>query len=336
MSSGAPPSGNDVLARRLSLLTLPTPVERLDRLGEWLGKPPGTLWVKRDDVLSASGGGNKARKLEYALVEAVENGADHVVTAAGVQSNAARLTAGVARKLGMTCSILAVGEQPAHYTGNLLLDEILGAELVWIDTDDPRDETQVLADEADRQRGKGRVPHCLPIGVSTPTGALGYVRAAREVQAQLPHFDVVVTATGSAGTQAGLAAGFGNHGHVLGIRIGTRRALRDRIKSLSDGAAALAGLPAIEGEVWLDERHVGAGYAEHTDAAGEAIVMAARLEGLLLDPVYTGKAMAGLVNACREGMLAPDAVVVFLHTGGLPGVFADEHHEWLLDQARRW
>jgi D-cysteine desulfhydrase len=319
----------DPLARRLRLLDLPTPVQRLDRLAARLGKPPGAVWVKRDDLTAIAGGGNKSRKLEYALVDAVEAGADHVLTLGGAQSNAARAVAGAAAVLGMRATILAVGRPPERISGNLLLDELLGAEIVWIDPDDERSSDQALADEARRLTGQGRRAFVIPVGVSTPVGALGYVSAARELTDQVPGLDVVVTATGSAGTQAGLAAGLGDHRRVLGVRIGTRRALRERIATLAQQTAEFAGLDAPVGDVRLDERHLGDGYGAHTNDAAAAIRLLARTEGLLLDPVYTGKAMAALLTCCREGSIGTGQVVVFLHSGGLPGLFADEHAAWL-------
>ena len=160
-----------------------------------------------------------------------------------------------------------------------------------------------------------------------------HVAGADEIAAQLPQAELIVTATGSADTQAGLCAGTGDHAKVLGIRIGTRSQLRQRVAELAEQTAALAGRIPPVGEVQLDDRHLGAGYGAHTPEAAQAIYTAARAEGLLFDPVYTGKAFAGLSANVREGRIAPDTVVVFVHTGGLPGLFATEHATWLSTQA---
>jgi D-cysteine desulfhydrase len=328
-----PARSSDALDRRLRLLHLPTPVERADRLGAALGKAPGTFWVKRDDLTGVAGGGNKSRKLEFVVAEALDEGADCLVTLGAGQSNAARATAAVARRHGMSCVILAVGEPPPRPSGNLLLDLMLGAELRWYADDDPRTEEEVFEIEADRLRSEGRRPYVIPAGASTPLGALGYVLAADEIKQQVPDADIVVTATGSAGTQAGLIAGYGDHDKVLGIRVGTRRNLRERLTSMAAAAAEMAGRPTPRGELQLDERHVGPGYASHTDAAAEAMLLAARTEGLILDPVYTGKALGGLAARIREGTVGRDDVVVFVHSGGLPGLFADEHISWLQAKA---
>ena len=320
---------------RLRLLHLPTPVERADRLAAAIGMRRGSLWVKRDDVTTVGGGGNKSRKLEFVLGEALALGADTVVTLGAGQSNAARATAAAARRCGLECVIVAVGRPPARPSGNLLLDLLFGADVRWCAPDDPRSDEEVLEAEAAGLRAAGRRPYIIPTGASTPLGALGYVLAADEIRAQVPDVDLVVTATGSAGTQAGLVAGFGGHDRVLGIRIGTRRNLRQRIADIAADGAELASRPAPTGDVCLDDDHLGAGYAEHTDEAATAIYLAARAEGLLFDPVYTGKAFAGLIANVRAGRIAPDQTVVFLHTGGLPAIFADEHGPWLATQAPR-
>lgn len=314
---------------RVDLVHAPTPLDVADRLAAALGKPAGTVWVKRDDATGLAVGGNKVRKLEYVVAAALAEGADWLVTGAGLQSNAARATAAAAARFGLGCTLVLDGHEPAEHSGNLVLDEMLGAEVFFhkVDTHDELD--RAIDDTAAAIARRGRKPYVVAVGASTALGALGYVRAADEITAQCAEAgvvpEVVVVATGSAGTQAGLAAGLGDHRLVLGVRVGTREDLRDRVEALAAETAALAGRPRPLGAVRLDEGQLGGGYGAHTDQAIAAMALAARTEGLILDPVYTGKAMAALVAACRDGRIARDAVVVFCHTGGVPGLLSAEH-----------
>ena len=336
-TAGSVPSvaSDSPLERRVPLAHLPTPVEPLDRLGARLGKPAGTLWVKRDDMTGLAGGGNKARKLEYLCADALARGCDTLVTGGGVQSNHVRMTAAAANRLGLACTIVVAGERPDVATGNVVLDELLGPEMVWFGGDGnlayEEMEAAILA-TADRLAGEGRRPYAMPIGGASAVGALGYVRAASELLSQVPELDVVVVADGSGGTHAGLAAGFGDHRRVLGIDVGARADLDVAVGGRAAEAAALARLRAPTGGPRIDHGQVGAGYGSPTAAAGEALSLAARLEGLLLDPVYTGKAMAGLIEACRTGRLPPDSLVVFLHSGGMPALLAASYSAWLRAQ----
>ena len=322
------------LGRRVGLAALPTPLEALDRLGRALGKPAGTLWVKRDDLTGLGGGGNKARKLDYLCADALAQGCDTLVTGGGVQSNHVRMTAAAANRLGLACTIVVAGERPAVPTGNLLLDELLGPDIVWFggegDLEYEAMEAAILA-TADRLRSEGRRPYAMPIGGASAVGALGYVAAAVELKADLPALDLVVVADGSGGTHAGLAAGLGRHDLVLGVDVGARDDLDSYVPARAAEAAALAGLPAPDGSVQVDHDRAGPAYGTPDEATREAVMVAARLEGLVLDPVYTGKAMAGLLAACREGRVAPEATVVFLHTGGMPALFAAPYATWLRD-----
>lgn len=316
------------LDRRLPLAHLPTPMVALDRLGEAIGLGAGRLFAKLDDATGLAAGGNKVRKLEYLCAEARTRGCDTLVTGGGAQSNHARLTAAAARRIGMECTLVLGGPEPAAPAGNLVLDRLLGAELRWVEAYDfPTLEAAITAAAAELEAA-GRKPFAIPIGGSTPLGALGYVRCAIEILAQAPRTDLVVVASGSGGTHSGLAAGLGDHHRVHGVDVGARPRIAAYVTELAARAAALAELPAPAGEAVVDSTQVGAGYAAHTDACREAITMAARLEGLVLDPVYTGKAMAGLIAAARSGALG-DARVVFVHTGGLPGLFTPDNAAWV-------
>jgi D-cysteine desulfhydrase len=325
MSAGA-------LDRRLPLAHLPTPLVALDRLGAALGMPSGRLFAKLDDATGLAAGGNKVRKLEYLCAEAHARGCDTLVTGGGTQSNHARLTAAAARRLGMACTLVLGGPPPAVPVGNLVLDHLLGADLRWVDAYDFAAVEAAIDAAAGDLAGRGRRPYRIPIGGSTPLGALGYVRCAIELLAQVPRLELVVVASGSGGTQAGLAAGLGDHRRVLGVDVGARPDVGARIADLTTATAALAGLPAPRGEPQIDAGQAGAGYAAPTEACREAIAQAAQLEGLLLDPVYTGKAMAGLIAARRSGRIAADARVVFVHTGGLPALFTPATVSWLIQQ----
>ncbi len=319
------------LDRRLPLAVLPTPLEPADRLGAALGMEPGALSVKRDDLTGLGGGGNKARKLEYLCADAVAHGADVLVTGGGAQSNHVRMTAAAANRLGLGCVIVVAGPRPVPPSGNAVLVELFGPEVVWGGEEGLPDYYAIEAaidETADRLAAEGRRPYRMPIGGASAVGALGYVRAAAELREQAGPIDVVVVADGSGGTHAGLGAGLGDLGLVLGVDVGARHDLGTKVPAKAVAAAALAGLPPPAGRVRVDGAQVGGGYGVATPECREAVVLAARTEGLILDPVYTGKAMAGLVSARRDGSLPPDARTVFVHTGGMPALFATAYADW--------
>ena len=315
---------------------LPSPLEPADRLGAALGMGPGALWVKRDDLTGLGGGGNKARKLDYLCADALASGADVLVTGGGPQSNHVRMTAAAANRLGLDCTVVMAGPRPAVATGNVLLIELFGPEMEWIGLNEgPMDYFAIetaIDEAADRLVGQGRRPYRMPIGGASPVGALGYVRAAAELQEQAAAtfglIDVVVVAGGSGGTHAGLAAGLGDLGLVLGVDVGARPDLDVAVPAKAAEVAALAGLPSPRGTVRVDHDRVGAGYGAATAECRHAVLLAGRTEGLILDPVYTGKAMAGLVAARHEGRIGPDSRTVFLHTGGMPALFAGAYAAW--------
>lgn len=335
------------LERRIPLVSLPTPLEPLDRLGAALGMRPGSLWAKRDDVNGLALGGNKARKLEYLCAEAMADGCDTLVTGGGRQSNHVRMTAAAARRLGLDCVVVVFGDRPATPTGNVLLDELFGPTIIWAGSgswagsgtpgvgmdfyaiEDAIDATcETLAAE-------GRRPYGMPVGGASTVGALGYVNAALELDGQAEAMggraELVVVAAGSGGTHAGLAAGLGDHERILGVDVGARPDLDTQVPGKAVDVAALAGLPAPAGSPRIDHERFGRHYGDLTDPCREAILLAARTEGLVLDPVYTGKAMAGLIAARREGRLDAGTRTVFLHTGGAPGLFAAGVGTWVRD-----
>lgn len=318
---------------RIFLAHLPTPLERLDRLSRALGGPE--IWIKRDDCTGLSTGGNKTRKLEFLMAEAEAMGADMVVTHGATQSNHARQTAAFAARLGMACHLLLedrTGSTDPDYTGNgnVLLDRLHGATTERRAGGlDMNAETEAVAE---RLRQEGRRVYAIPGGGSNPTGALGYVNCALEIVGQANDrglgIDRIVTATGSAGTQAGLVAGLTamNAGiPVQGFGVRSPKARQEEaVFALARATAARLGCPdaVSRADVVADTGYVGEGYGIPRADTIEAIRMFAELEGILLDPVYTGKAAAGLIDYCRTGRFAPGERIVFLHTGGAAALFA--------------
>jgi D-cysteine desulfhydrase family pyridoxal phosphate-dependent enzyme len=313
----------------LGLAHLPTPVESLDRLSEWLGGP--RLLVKRDDLTGLALGGNKARKLELLCAEALAAGANVLVTGGGSQSNHARMTAAAANRLGLACHLAVAGDAtPKAPSGNLLLARLLGAELHFTGTRDYYAAEAAITDLAARLAADGHRPYAIPIGGASVTGVRAYLEAADELLGQLDAPpDWVVVADGSGGTHAGLLAGLAGRTRVLGVDVGTRPDLDVVVPALAAAAARIAGREEPQVEPVIDHGRFGAGYGQPTPEAKEAIRAAARTEGLLLDPVYTGKAMAGLIGWAREGRFSPGETVVFWHTGGAPALFAEGYGAWL-------
>lgn len=314
---------------RYPLATLPTPLEEAPRLSRQLGV---RVLVKRDDLTGFALGGNKARKLEFLLADALAQGADTLVTGGGAQSNHARMTAAAARKLGMDISIVFFGPKPPEVNGNLLLDELLGADMVYANTNDKTETDRVLERVTAELRQRGRRPYLIPVGGSTVLGASSYILAVGELLDQLKGLgataDYVFISTGSCGTHAGVLAGIKYYGAripVYGITVSRVRAeCEQRIRDLVERTAAFLDhpLPLQAEDIVVDDGYIGPGYAIPTPEGNAAIRTVARLEGLFLDPVYTGKTMAGLMDLVRRGRVAPGSTVVFWHTGGVPGMFA--------------
>ena len=317
---------------RLRITHAPTPLEPMLRLGKHLGGP--NLWIKRDDCTGLALGGNKTRKLEYLMADALRREADCVITQGATQSNHARQTAAIASKLGLQCHILLedrTGYTDVEYkrSGNVLLDELFGAYLAEVPGGTDMD--QAMATLAERLRSEGRRPYVIPGGGSNEIGALGYVTCALELIDQANHLgldiDCVVHATGSSGTQAGLVAGLQGARSgipVLGIGVrAARQAQEERVFALAQRTADLLGVAgAVERTaVVANCDYVGPGYGLPTPGMIEAIRLLARTEGILLDPVYSGKGMDGLIDLVRRGQFTRGQNVVFLHTGGAAGLF---------------
>jgi D-cysteine desulfhydrase len=303
----------------------------MDRLGAELGFTRGALWVKRDDLTGLAGGGNKARKLEFLVGDALARGCDVLLTGGAAQSNHVRMTAAAACVAGLDCVGVMGGARPETFDGNLVLDDLFGAELVWAGGYDAERLETMMTETCLRLASEGRRPYEVPLGGASDVGTLGYVAAADEIASEAPMGSIVYTAVGSGGTHAGLVVGLGHHGRVRGVDVGAIDDVDDRIPSLVAATASLARRPLPDGGPQLDRSQIGRAYGQPTAAAREAVHLAARLEGLVLDPVYSGKAMAGLIADRRAGVLAADQPTVFVHTGGLPSVFADRYRGWLAD-----
>jgi D-cysteine desulfhydrase family pyridoxal phosphate-dependent enzyme len=317
---------------RLLFAHLPTPVEPLPRLSAALKGP--RLFVKRDDQTGLAFGGNKTRKLEYLLAEARANGAEMLITAGAVQSNHCRQTAAAAARFGMDCTLVLFGDPPNPPDGNHLLHYLLGSEVVFAARED-RDAT--LKAVFDRAWSDGRRPYLIPYGGSNPTGAMGYVNAMLELAAQGLSPDWIVFPTSSGGTQAGMLVGARKAGldcKILGISVDAPASkLAAKVAELAEQTAGeLDETWAFDpGDVRVNDAYIGGGYAVMGDSEIEAIQLFARREALLLDPVYTGRAAAGLIGLIREGFFEETDTVLFWHTGGGPALFAERYQGHLLD-----
>ena len=313
----------------VSLAHLPTPIDELPRLSQELGGP--RLLVKRDDQTGLATGGNKIRKLEFLMGEALDQGADMVITAGAAQSNHCRQTAAAAAHVGLGCALVLGGEPTPTPTGNLLLDQLLGAKIYWTGPDRRGERLEEIADQV---RADGHQLYVIPYGGSNVVGATGYVLAMQElVNQQLGELrvDRIVFASSSGGTQAGMvvgarATGFG--GEIIGVKIDKGEVGDDpytlRLARLANETAAHMGLDSkfTPDDFLVAEDYLGGGYGVVGELEREAIHLTARLEGLILDPVYTGRAMGGLIDMIRRGLIGSDETVLFWHTGGMPAVFS--------------
>lgn len=312
---------------RVQIAHLPTPLEPLARLTAQLGGPE--LWIKRDDQTGLATGGNKARKLEFLVADALAQEAEMLITGGAAQSNHARQTAAAAAKFGLACTLVLRGEEPPQTQGNLLLDRILGAQVAWAGECPLAERMEQVAEEL---RAAGRRPYVVPYGGSNPVGASGYVAAMEELLAQSGerdlHFDHVVLASSSGGTQAGLMVGAraldSLAGRILGISVDQKAcALQSRLADLATATADHLGLALTFApeDFSVSDDYLGGGYGVVSKLEREAIHTVGCTEGVLLDPVYTGRACGGLLDLIRRGAFRPDERVLFWHTGGTAGLF---------------
>jgi D-cysteine desulfhydrase family pyridoxal phosphate-dependent enzyme len=311
---------------RIRFAHLPTPIEQLPRLSTALNGPQ--LLVKRDDQTGLAFGGNKTRKLEFLVAEAQAHEADTLLSAGALQSNHCRQTAAAAAKFGFDCTLVLVGEPPSQASANLLLDDLLGAHIIWSDQVHRDESLQAAFDSA---RLQGKRPYLVPYGGSNSTGALGYVFAMEELIGQNIQTDWIVFASSSGGTQAGLILGarlFGFPGKILGISVDEPQSnLQIHVAKLASETSGKLGAPIefVADDVLVNADYASPGYGVLTLAERAAIRLFAKHEGLLLDPVYTGRAAAGLIDLIHKRFFRKDETVLFWHTGGGPALFAEKY-----------
>ncbi|MEL7627085.1 MAG: D-cysteine desulfhydrase family protein [Anaerolineaceae bacterium] len=319
------------MIERLPLAHLPTPIEALPRLTRILGGPQ--LYIKRDDLTGLGMGGNKTRKLEYLAADALAKGAKTLISTGAVQSNHCRQVAAAAAKLGLGCQLVLAGEEPVEAQGNLLLDKLSGAQIFYTSKVNRDHELQQQYTQAEQD---GLKPYLIPYGGSNPIGALGYLNAMRELQEQELEPDWIVFASSSGGTQAGMILGAhltGFKGRILGISIEFDSThfsaqIADLVKQTAQELGY--GWSVAPEEVLVNDHYCSAGYGVLTQAEIEAVNIFASEEGILLDPVYTGRAAAGLLDLVRNGFFKPNEKVLFWHTGGTPALFAEPYSQGLL------
>jgi len=312
---------------RINLVNLPTPLQAMPRLSKILNGP--RLWVKRDDCTGLAFGGNKERKMEFAMADVLSQRADVVITTGPIQSNHSRTTAAAAKKLGLKAILVLRGKKPKNYSGNLLLDYLLDADIRFVQVGSQS--RSIMEEIAEEVKKDGHVPYIIPGGASYPVGAVAYVNAMVELLTQAKEIgikiDYLVHAAGSGGTQAGLVLGnkiLRAKVKILGMCVEPDNVhLAKRTVEIACGAAKVLGLEETVdmSDVVLVEDYVGEGYGVLTKEVTEAIKLVAQTEGILLDPVYTGKAMAGLVNMIKQKRFEKNDNIVFIHTGGTPALF---------------
>ncbi len=306
-----------------------TPIRPADRLAKALGIAEGRLWLKRDDLTGLAGGGNKARKLELLVGDALAKGCDVLVTAGAAQSNHVRATGSAARASGLDCvAVLAEREPKTVPEGNLVLDDLFGIEMVWTTVE----ERHAAFDATiERLRDEGRNPYPIPLGGSSPVGAAAYATCATEIKLALDAAGsagpLVITAVGTGGTHAGLVAGLGDHSRVQGYDVAAIPTVDADIGPLADAIADLLGRPRPTGNLRLDRSQAGTPYGQPTDAVFDALRLVATTEGMVLDPVYSGRAMAGFMAGAARGDFDDEPTLVFVHTGGMPALFTARYRD---------
>jgi D-cysteine desulfhydrase family pyridoxal phosphate-dependent enzyme len=317
---------------RILFAHLPTPIESMPRLSDFLGGPK--LLVKRDDQTGLAFGGNKTRKLEFLVAEAREQGADTLISAGAIQSNHCRQTAAAAAKFGFECTLVLTGQTPMQATANLLLDQLFGARI--INVADRADRDRILKETFEKAADEGKKPYLVPYGGSSMTGALGYAFAIEEFIKQGVHADWIVFGTSSGGTHAGLILGqrvFGYEGKIMGISVDESVDwLKSNVSRLASETSDRIGnhIDFKPSDVLANADYCKAGYGILTGAEREAVGLFAKKEGLLLDPVYTGRAAAGMIDLIRKGFFNNNETVLFWHTGGQPSLFAENYINTIL------
>jgi D-cysteine desulfhydrase family pyridoxal phosphate-dependent enzyme len=316
---------------RLGLFSRPTPMHELKWLRQEIGAKP-RIFMKRDDLTGTGLGGNKNRKLDFVMAKAQELGSDVVITWGGVQSNHCRQALSVAKYLGMDCYLLLTGDEPKVRQGNLLVYTIMGAEIYVLGSDESVQPEVVAQELADKLRKEDRKPFVVPVGASTPLGAVGYVESMQEAAMQAEEMGIsfghAFLPTGSAGTQAGAIVGAALYSPSTKVHgVSVSRSSDEQAKKVAEVVSETLAFLDISETVRLDDviihdEYYGTQYGVPTKEGNEAIRLVARTEGILLDPVYTGKAMAGMLDLLKKGVLDETQAVLFFHTGGYPAIFA--------------
>lgn len=310
---------------KVSLGFFPTPVEKLVNLSQYLGGP--LISIKRDDQTGLALGGNKTRKLEYILGDAISQGADTVITAGASQSNHCRQTAAAAAKCQLECHLVLGGEQPRHSQGNLLLDKMFGSHIHWAGEHRKGEDITVLTEQL---KAAGKKPYVIPYGGSNELGVIAFCEAMKELKTQGAEYSHIVFASSSGGTQAGLMLGnrvTAMNSHILGICIDkdeiNQQGLDKQILMLANNTAEMLAIESHfnENDVDLNADYMGGGYGVVGELENEAISIMAKQAGILLDPVYTGRAMGGLIDMIRHNKITSHDNVLFWHTGGTPALF---------------
>jgi D-cysteine desulfhydrase len=318
-----------------------TPLEKAPRLTEALGGPD--IYIKRDDMLGLAAGGNKTRKLEFLVADALAQGADTLITCGAIQSNHCRLTLAAAVKEGLKCRLVLEERVPGTYnpqaSGNNFLFNLMGVETVTV-VPGGSDTMKAIEKAADEVKAEGRKAYAIPVGGSNPIGATGYVACAQEIMTQTfelgINIDYLVCASGSAGTHAGLLTGlYGCNMNVPVLGINVSRKKQDQEELVYDLVKRTAQRVGLNFEIPREavtcfDEYVGPGYSLPTPEMAEAVRLVARTEGILLDPVYTGKAMAGLIDLVKKGFFKKDDTVLFVHTGGSPALYV--YQDYLLNR----
>lgn len=312
---------------KFKLAHLPTPIDQLPQLSDHLAGPE--LSIKRDDLTGLAFGGNKTRKLEHLVGAAIEEGAELVLTTGAAQSNHCRQTAAAAARSGLKCRLILVGPKPDNPSGNYFLDNLLGAEVIWTEL---ANRDQALEEAFQHAKDEGEKPYLIPYGGSNALGAYAYYQAYQELKDQLGKGlpDWIVIASSSGGTQAGLFLGAKLLGgpQVLGISVDQPAAeLRETVLGIAQDLSGLLGQEIVirPEEIQVDDSYTGEGYGIMNDRDRQAIQLFAKKEGILLDPVYTGRAAGGMLDLIQSGYFKPGQRVLFWHTGGTPGLFADRY-----------
>lgn len=314
---------NNILSQisREPVSLLPTPFHRLSALSEIFGR---NIYIKRDDLTGFSFGGNKTRKFDFLIADALEKGCDTIIGIGANQSNFCRILSGIGAKYGLSVHLILSGLEPENPTGNLLIDHMLGARIHHIDTTDSEERLKKAIEVKNHLEYDGKKVYFLPPGGSTPVGALGYIAGWGELLDDFDKnnlsVDKVIHASSSAGTQAGLVAGqaiSGWRGEIIGMSVDVPRdQLESDVLKLARSAGNILNINISDSLVHVDESYIGEGYGKRTAGCEEAVELFAKKEGVFLDYVYTGKAANGLIDYCRSGKIKPGETVVFLHTGG--------------------